>query len=120
MLEIQVLDARGERLSCGPVSRYALPEPQMLELSMEFFQDPQPCMIHRSAILCRVYGELEDCLRENGGEMEIADLSTAVRALFEADSQGARVAVCQKETQKKQPAASAGCKKRAFGWRIRG
>ncbi|MEA4890054.1 MAG: hypothetical protein VB070_11380 [Clostridiaceae bacterium] len=35
-------------------------ESVMIKKSMEFFHDPAPCMIHRSAVLNRLYAELLD------------------------------------------------------------
>lgn len=116
MLEIQVLNAKREILTQGPISQYPLPEPWMVELSTEFFQDPQPCMIHKSAVLCRIYGELEEQLKKEGGEIEVIKLSPAVRALFEADPEAFSIVELQIETKKKQTAKKTDCKRRLFIW----
>lgn len=43
----------------GGVAEIRLPESVVLALSDEYFQDPAPCEIHRSAVMHRAYEELE-------------------------------------------------------------
>ena len=101
MLEIQVLDAQGLVLSRGPVHQFTPPEDVVLELSMEFFQDPHPCMIHRSAVLCRIYGELEECLEKGNGRLPVEELPPSVRAIFHSQPQAACVASVSPEDSPK-------------------
>ena len=59
-LFIEVYDAQGATLiSCGALD-YALPEDMVVRLSTEYFNDPEPCEIHRAAVLKRVMMELID------------------------------------------------------------
>lgn len=46
-----------ELLRC-PAGEYALPESAVLRLSTEYFNDPEPCEIHRGAVHRRVQMEL--------------------------------------------------------------
>ena len=43
---------------------YSLPirEEQLIRKSIEFFNDPEPCMIHRSAVMQRLYAEIVDAV----------------------------------------------------------
>ena len=40
----------------------AVPEGIVIEKSIEFFQDPAPCVIHRTAVLSRLMMEIESAL----------------------------------------------------------
>jgi hypothetical protein len=40
----------------------AVPEGIVIEKSIEFFHDPAPCMIHRTAVLSRLMMEIESAL----------------------------------------------------------
>lgn len=44
-----------------------LKEEVILQKSMEFFDDPEPCQIHRSAVRVRLVAELEKELQERSG-----------------------------------------------------
>lgn len=54
----------------GALTALTVPEPLIIELSMEFFDDPEPCQIHRGAVLRRVFMEL----------MELGENSTTAAA----------------------------------------
>lgn len=45
--------------------RAAVPESVMIEKSVEFFGDPEPCMIHRSAVQSRLFSEILSALGES-------------------------------------------------------
>ena len=47
---IAILDAAGAELFVCPTGDYALPEHVVLALSVEYFNDPEPCAIHRGAV----------------------------------------------------------------------
>lgn len=47
-------------LLCSKLISVPLREDSVLRLSEEFFGDPEPCMIHRSAVMSRMYMELLD------------------------------------------------------------
>lgn len=52
------LDGPGGALYDGALTAISVPEPLIIELSIEFFDDPEPCQIHRGAVLKRVFMEL--------------------------------------------------------------
>ena len=57
-LVIQFINSQGDlQLKCTP---YTLPlkEEAVINVSIEIFRDPEPCMIHRSAVMSRIYIEL--------------------------------------------------------------
>lgn len=45
-------------------------EEVVLGKSVEFFQDPEPCMIHRSAVLARIFAEFEQWMDSMGAGPE--------------------------------------------------
>lgn len=49
----------------GALTALDIPEKLIIELSIEFFDDPEPCQIHRGAVLRRVFMELTERLGEN-------------------------------------------------------
>lgn len=53
-------------------------EALLIEKSIEFFNDPEPCMIHRSAVMKRLYIEIgnyiENLLQKNINEIYISSL----------------------------------------------
>lgn len=38
-----------------------LREESIIENSIRYFQDPEPCMIHRSAVMKKIYVEIQEC-----------------------------------------------------------
>ena len=53
-------DAAGVRLYQGPQDQYILPEAEVVRLSILYFNDPEPCAIHRGAVCQRVLMEMGD------------------------------------------------------------
>lgn len=66
MPEIEFYDAAGTLLKRCRLDALPFREEAVLRLSMEFFQDPEPCMIHRSAVISRVVMELLDYFQQQG------------------------------------------------------
>lgn len=62
----------------GPVAELAVPERVVLALSEKFFGDPEPCHIHRGAVLSRVYSELHQASGDGNG-VSIASLPEEMR-----------------------------------------
>lgn len=52
------IDGPDGALYDGALTALTVPEPLIIELSIEFFDDPEPCQIHRGAVLRRVFMEL--------------------------------------------------------------
>lgn len=61
---IRITGASGT-LYDGAITGLNIPEKLIIELSIEFFDDPEPCHIHRGAVLRRVFMELATVLGEN-------------------------------------------------------
>lgn len=53
----------------GKLEELPLREEIILAKSEEFFQDPNPCYIHRGAVSIRLYLELEEALSEGNWEL---------------------------------------------------
>ncbi|MDR2094260.1 MAG: hypothetical protein LBP76_01925 [Treponema sp.] len=62
--DVQILDGQGAPIFDGPLQDLRFPEKLIIGKSMEFFRDPEPCFIHRSAVASRLAAELDLLLRE--------------------------------------------------------
>lgn len=86
-----LLDSASREISACPISEYVLPEEVILALSVEYFNDPEPCAIHRGAVHNRVMMELmETCAP--GTTRPIGEFSEAMRAWFPAETAFVRIA----------------------------
>lgn len=67
--------------ACAQYDAAALPlnRDAVLEKSVEFFQDPNPCAIHEGAVRMRMLGELEAYLREQEAPVALAAMPEALR-----------------------------------------
>lgn len=82
---LTLLDEFGNALASFPLNDIKLPENALIELSQFYFDDPEPCEIHRAAVRNRVIGELmEACSSDN--RAEISALDPLVRACFSSTS----------------------------------
>ncbi len=80
---LRIWNAHGSALYEGPLQAFVLPETVVLDLSMEYFGDPEPCHIHRSAVHSRVCLELcEAC--EGQGPVVVGGLPKGIKACFAA------------------------------------
>lgn len=61
---LTVLDGRGDILYQGNLEAFPLKEALILKKSVLFFNDAEPCFIHRSAVMKRIFAKLEDYLEE--------------------------------------------------------
>ena len=59
---LTVLGDGNEPLYDGPLTALRLTDETVVTLSIHFFNDPEPCEIHRGAVRSRVYTELEEAL----------------------------------------------------------
>ena len=58
----------------GDISDLPLKDEWIIKKSIEFFNDPEPCFIHRSAVTVRLLNEVWDYAVNGGGkELEYAD-----------------------------------------------
>ncbi len=57
----------------------------VIEKSIEFFQDPNPCLIHEGAVRVRMLSELEAFLKGREEPVSLGNLPDALRAYLETD-----------------------------------
>lgn len=62
--DVQILDGQGASIYDGPLQGLRFPEKLIIGKSIEFFHDPEPCFIHRSAVASRLVGEIDLLLRK--------------------------------------------------------
>ncbi|MGI6173107.1 MAG: hypothetical protein ACOYI8_04330 [Christensenellales bacterium] len=63
----------------------ALPEEMILALSVKFFNDPEPCAIHRGAVRNRVLMQLT-ALKDAPQPVSVDSLDAMYRALFAGET----------------------------------
>jgi hypothetical protein len=56
---VLVLDGGGTPVFDGSLGDLRFPEKLLVGKSVEFFRDPEPCFIHRSAVASRLMAELD-------------------------------------------------------------
>lgn len=78
---LKLLNGDGQCAYECPLDEYKLPEDAVLNLSNEFYADPEPCEIHRGAIHMRVYAEILD-LCPPGTVRKISELDEKTRSYF--------------------------------------
>jgi hypothetical protein len=61
--EVHLLNSAGEFLYQGEIFGLSFPDRLIIEKSIEFFDDDEPCYIHRSAVAARLQFELETMIR---------------------------------------------------------
>ena len=61
---LQLRDTESNIIFDDRIDRMAVEEDRVIELSILFYNDPEPCFIHRGAVLSRIFGELEAALSE--------------------------------------------------------
>jgi hypothetical protein len=62
--DVLVLDGQGAPIFDGSLRDLRFPEKLIVGKSIEFFRDPEPCFIHRSAVASRLAAELDLLLGE--------------------------------------------------------
>ena len=89
-VRLALLDRNGSAILVCPVGEYDLPEKTVIALSTEYFDDPEPCDIHRSAVHRRAMMELME-LCPSGTTASVADLPAAMRAWFPPQTAAVRI-----------------------------
>lgn len=82
---LKIWNAKGTLLFSDEIKMLEIPEQMVLRLSREFFNDPNPCEIHRSAVMTRVFMELEQTLAL-GCRQKVVALSDWMRACLPEDA----------------------------------
>jgi len=59
---ISFIDALGDTVISRKISALPIKEEVIIKESIKFFNDPEPCFIHRSAILNMIYIKLDNYL----------------------------------------------------------
>jgi hypothetical protein len=77
--DIQILDGEGTPVFDGPLRGLCFPEKLIIRKSIEFFRDPEPCFIHRSAVVSRLVAELDLLLKERP-ELSLEELEKSCPA----------------------------------------
>ena len=80
---LTLTDGAGGILYAGSLTGMDVPDELVVALSVEFFNDPTPCEIHRSAVLSRVFLSIEETL-PSGTPVSIDALDPDIRRLFSA------------------------------------
>ncbi len=70
---VSFLNGKNEVLRIVKFTSLPIKEQVLINKSIEFFGDPEPCFIHRSAVLKRLLAEIENYLNSlaHGGSSEI-------------------------------------------------
>ncbi|MDR0590214.1 MAG: hypothetical protein LBG25_06680 [Spirochaetaceae bacterium] len=70
---IRIVDGKGRVLYEGPLTGLQFSEKLIIAKSIYFFNDEEPCFIHRSAVTARLFGEL-NLLLEQKKKLSAAEL----------------------------------------------
>ncbi len=62
LMYIRVLDQNGSIIYEGLPSNLPFPEEVILEKCLLYFNDPEPCYIHRGAVIMRMAAEIQQAL----------------------------------------------------------
>lgn len=71
--ELQLLDSQGREILKTRIDLFPFQEPVIIAASETFFNDPEPCEIHRRALQLRLSGEIQKAIPE-GRIVEAKDL----------------------------------------------
>ena len=72
--------AAGVEVFRAPLIEIPLKENTIIEKSIQFFDDPEPCYIHRGAVVTRLADELAQAAEQAGGILEGAALREEYKA----------------------------------------
>lgn len=87
MLKLKIYDIGMKVIFTGKTSKLKVPDDLIIEKSIEWFRDPEPCFIHRGAVMKRLFVELEDELETNGDRLiqrcELSERSQRILSLYD-------------------------------------
>lgn len=78
------LSSNGTVLYQGPVSEVPLKESKVLEVSTRFFNDPNPCYIHRGAVRVRLTAEIEQMMQSGTPDLPMLRAYTGLENIDSA------------------------------------
>jgi hypothetical protein len=73
-ITVTLKNADGKIIFKRKVTGLPLAEKAIIAKSIEFYNDPEPCMIHRSAVMNRMYFDLSSFIEEHLIRRGIAEL----------------------------------------------
>jgi hypothetical protein len=82
LLEIHILDAENNLIKSSTLNTLKLPEKLILDKCVEFYDDHNPCFIHRSAVITRILHDLEELVKSKTNKMKISDLPEEYKTIF--------------------------------------
>lgn len=85
-----LLDENGREISRCDIRDYALAEDAVIALSIEYFNDPTPCEVHRGAVHKRVIMEIQE-LSTSGGTVSVSSCNESQKRFFQADVAAFRI-----------------------------
>ena len=78
---VVLTDANGEILFSGDIYTLPILEDVIIQKSIEFFNDPEPCYIHKGAVCVRLWREIElEVLPYEGRPVPIDQLPEVIRS----------------------------------------
>lgn len=80
---LTILGSQGEEIFKGELYSIHIPKEVIVDMSIEFFDDPEPCEIHSSAVLSRAFSEVLKVLEERE-VVKLSFLSSRVQRYFKA------------------------------------
>lgn len=81
---IVLTDSNGVTLFNGDIYTLPIPEDVIIQKSMEFFNDPEPCYIHKGAVCVRLWREIEmEVLQYQGRPVPINQLPESIRSYID-------------------------------------
>lgn len=86
---LYLVDDNGHVLFSNKLTALPLKEESINKKSIEFYSDPEPCMIHRSAIMKYMYVKIDDFIHEraSSGQKKILldDLPDTIKGFLNLD-----------------------------------
>lgn len=74
-------------LYTGPINELPILNSEVIAGSIEFYDDPEPCMIHRSAVISRYYIQIESWLDvigyESNDNIHLANIPEEITKLID-------------------------------------
>lgn len=72
-IKLCFIDNLGEIIEEKNLTALSLRDESIIEKAIEFFDDPEPCMIHRSAVINRIFAEVGEYFLQHveKGKLEI-------------------------------------------------
>lgn|GEM_PF-692818 len=74
----------------------------IISKSIEFFNDPEPCMIHRSAVMKRLFAEIEsyfeDMIQKDVLEINMLNIPSCLKEYLSLPAGAAKVTLLLKNT----------------------